>query len=73
MHRTLYLRADDGVLFQTVADAIDIVENTNVEPHQAIRMGANNLGITVRLITPKAMHTSCILEPVAINRQHASR
>jgi biopolymer transport protein ExbD len=74
VYRTLYLRADDGVPFQTVADAIDIVENANVEPHQAVRMGADKLNITVRLITPKAMNTSCVLEPVAIaSSQHASR
>jgi hypothetical protein len=40
--RTLYLRADDGVPFQTVADAIDMVENANVEPHQAVRMRADS-------------------------------
>jgi biopolymer transport protein ExbD len=74
VHRTLYLRADDGVPFQTVADAIDIVENANVEPHHAVRRGAEKLDITVRLITPKAMNTSCVLEPVAIgSSQHASR
>ncbi len=74
VHRTLYVRADDGVPFQTVADAIDIVENADVEPHQAVRMGADKLDITVRLITPKAMSTSCVLEPVAIgSSQHASR
>jgi len=74
VHRLLYLRADDGVPFQTFADAIDIVENANVEPHQVARMGADKLDITVRLITPKAMNTSCLLEPVAIgSSQHASR
>lgn len=72
--RTLYLLAEDGVPFQTVADAIDIVENANVEPHQAVRTGANKLDITVRLITPKTMNTSCVLEPVAIgSSHHASR
>jgi biopolymer transport protein ExbD len=74
VRRTLYVRADDGVSFQTVADAIDIVENANVEPHQAARMGADKLDITVQLITPKAMNTSCVLGPVAIgSSQHASR
>jgi biopolymer transport protein ExbD len=74
VHRTLYLLAEDGVPFQTVADALDIVENVNVEPHQAVRTGADKLDITVRLITPKAMNTSCVLEPVAIgSSQHAPR
>jgi biopolymer transport protein ExbD len=74
VHRTLYLLAEDGVPFQTVADALNIVENANVEPHQAVRTGADKLDITVRLITPKAMNTSCVLQPVAIgSRQHASR
>jgi biopolymer transport protein ExbD len=73
-HRTLYVRADDGVPFQTVADAIDIVENANVEPHQAIHIGADKLDIRVRLVTPQAMNTSCVLKPVAIgSSQHASR
>jgi biopolymer transport protein ExbD len=73
-HRTLYLLAEDGVPFQTVADALDSVENVNVEPHPAVRTGADKLGIKVRLITPKAMNTSCVLEPVAIgSSQHASR
>lgn len=71
--RTLYLLAEDGVPFQTVADALDIVENVKVEPHQGVRTGADKLDITVRLITPKAMN-SCVLEPVAIgSSQHASR
>jgi biopolymer transport protein ExbD len=74
VHRTLYVRADDGVPFQTVADAIDIVENASVQPHQAVRMGQDKLDITVRLLTPKAMNTSCVLEPVAIGAsQHAPR
>ena len=73
VHRTLYLLAEDDVPFQTVADALDIVGNATVEPHQAVRTGADKLDITVRLITPKAM-TSCVLEPVAIgSNQHASR
>jgi hypothetical protein len=72
--RTLYLLAEDGVPFQTVADALDIVENAKVEPHQAVSTGADKLNITVRLITPKAMNTSCVLEPVAIgSSQYASR
>ena len=71
VHRTLYFLAEDGVPFQTVADALDIVENANVEPHRAVRRRAGKLGIMVRLITPKAMNASCVLEPVAIgSSQH---
>ncbi len=74
VHRTLYVRADNSVPFQTLADAIDIVENANIESHQAVRMGTDKLDITVRLITPTAMNTGCALEPVAIGAsQHAPR
>ena len=55
-HRTLYLVADDGVPFQTVTDAIDIVKNIPV----AVRSSSL---ITVRLITPRAMTARCP-EPV---------
>jgi biopolymer transport protein ExbD len=66
VRRTLYLLAEDGVPFQRVADALDIVENTSVEPHQAIRTGSGRRDIAVQLITPQAMNTSCVLSPVAI-------
>jgi biopolymer transport protein ExbD len=71
VHRTLYLLSDDGVPFRTVADALDFVENVpvTVDP-QAVRMGTEKLNITVRLITPKAMNTRCLLEPVAIGSSH---
>lgn len=62
VHRILYLLADDDVPFQTVADAIDIAQNT--------QGGTSSLNIAVRLITPKAMNAPCP-EPVAI--PHASR
>ena len=74
VHRTLYLLADDGVPFQTVADALDIVENApvTVDPQEA-RMGTEKLNITVRLITPRAMNTRCP-QPVGIGSgKHASR
>jgi biopolymer transport protein ExbD len=46
VHRTLYLHADDGVPFQTVADALDIVENTPVTVGtRAVRMGTDKLNI----------------------------
>jgi biopolymer transport protein ExbD len=67
VHRTLYLLAGDEVPFQTVADAIDIVGNVSVPGR------SNSLGITVRLITPRAVSAEC-LEPIATGSiQHASR
>jgi biopolymer transport protein ExbD len=59
-YRTLYLLADSGVPFQTVADALDTVENApaTVGP-QAVGIRKDKLGITVRLITPKALNAGC--------------
>lgn len=54
--RTLYFFADSDVPFQTVADAIDMVEN-------AVTSDSNSLDIQLRLITPKAMR-SCALAPI---------
>ncbi len=51
VHRILYLSADDGVPFQTVADAIDIAANGG---------GSSSLNIAVRLITPKAANAPCL-------------
>jgi biopolymer transport protein ExbD len=45
-YRTLYLLADSGVPFQTVANALDTVENASA-------------GIKVRLVTPKAFNAGC--------------
>jgi biopolymer transport protein ExbD len=45
MNRELYLYAEDGVPFQTVADAIDVVRNSP---------GPDSLDIKVVLVTPKA-------------------
>jgi len=44
--RTLYLLADSGVPFQTVAHALDIVEDAPV-------------AVKVRLVTPKALNADC--------------
>jgi hypothetical protein len=74
VHRTLYLFADDGVPFQTVADALDTVENALVivEP-QAVDTGMDKLDITVRLVTPRALNARCP-EPVATgSSRHALR
>jgi len=59
-HRTLYLVADSGVPFQTVAHALDKVEDarTTVGP-QAVDMRMEELGIKVRLLTPKALNAGC--------------
>jgi biopolymer transport protein ExbD len=63
--RTLDLVADDGVPFQTIADALDIVENVPATPGpQAAGMEMDKLDITVRLITPKVWNARC-REPVA--------
>jgi biopolymer transport protein ExbD len=63
-HRTLYLAADDGVPFQTVADALDTVENAPVMVgSQAAGIGMDKLDITVRLVTPRALTARCP-EPV---------
>jgi biopolymer transport protein ExbD len=60
VHRMLYLVADDGVPFQTVADALDTVENASVTlGHHTAGMGIDKLDITVRLITPRALGARC--------------
>lgn len=72
--RTLHLVADDGVPFQTVADALDIVENipAAVGP-QAAGMEMDKLDITVRLLTPRASNTRCP-QPVGTGSgKHTSR
>jgi biopolymer transport protein ExbD len=70
-HRTLYLLADSGVSFQTVAHALDAVESTpaSVGP-QAGGMKKVKLGIKVRLITPAALNAPCLLKPVVIGSGH---
>jgi hypothetical protein len=67
VQRTLYLVADDGVPFQILADAIDVVQNTPA----AVR--SNSLNITVRLITPRTMNAQCPEPIVSGSSQHASR
>jgi len=53
--RTLDLVADDGVPFQAVADALDIVENIPATVgSQPTGMEMDKLDITVRLVTPGA-------------------
>jgi biopolymer transport protein ExbD len=69
--RTLYLLADPGVPFQTVADALDTVENAPaVTGSQAGGMRMEKLDITVRLLTPTALNAHCLLKPVATGSGH---
>jgi len=60
--RTLYLSATDGVPFQTLADAIDVIENTPV--------ASPNSPISVLLITPKCFDPKPIAIPLG---RHASK
>ena len=58
--RTLYLLADSGVPFQTVAHALDTVESASAtEGPQAVGMRTEKLDIKVRLVTPKAFDAGC--------------
>ena len=67
LHRTLILFADDGVPFQRVADAIDITKNASVAGT------SSSLDITVRLITPRAVHTHCLEAAVSRPGQRTPR
>ncbi len=64
VHRVLYLSADNGVPFQTVADAIDLAQNST---------SSAPLDITIRLITPAAMNVSCPDKVVISSNPRASR
>ena len=70
-YRTLYLLADPGVPFQTVARALDTVESApaKVDP-QANGLREDKLHIRVRLMTPKALNADCLLRPVVIGPGH---
>jgi biopolymer transport protein ExbD len=73
--RTLYLLAEDGVPFQSVARALDIMENARRVNlgFGPVRMGPDRSDITVQLLTPKALSAHC-LEPVSIGPSlHALR
>ncbi len=67
MYRTLYVAAEDGVSFQRVADAIDIVESTRSNAPPQHGNDHQNLDITVRLITPAALNAPCP-QPLVIRR-----
>lgn len=74
LYRTLYLVADDGVPFQTVADALDIVENIPATAGpQAAGTEMDKLDITVRLVTQRALNARCPEPVVTGSSQHASK
>lgn len=59
-HRTLYLLADSDVPFQTVARAIDTVENAPATAGpKSGSMRKDKLGMKVQLMTPKALDAAC--------------
>ncbi len=70
-HRTLYLLADSGVPFQTVAHALDTVESAPaaVGP-QAVGVRMDRLNIKVRLVTPTALNAGCP-KPVVTGSGHS--
>ena len=71
--RTLDLVADDGVPFQAVADALDIVENIPATVgSQPTGMEMDKLDITVRLVTPGAF-ARCPEPVVTGSSRRASR
>ncbi len=73
-HRTLYFLVDRSVPFQTVADALDTVENAPVTVGpQAVGMGTDKLDIRVRLLTPRALNARCPEPVVTGSSQHAFR
>jgi biopolymer transport protein ExbD len=56
-NRTLYLLADSGVPFQTLADALDAVEKApTAGGPKAVGMRMDKLDIKVLLVTPKAFN-----------------
>ena len=58
--RTLDVVVDDGVPFQTVADALDITENVPVSAGtQGPDLRMEKLDIRVRLLTPNALNAHC--------------
>lgn len=64
-HHSLYVLAEDGVSFQTVADAVDIAENSLVPE-------SSSPDIAVWLITPRALQ-GCLLPVVIRSEPHDSR
>ena len=54
-HRTVYLLADSNVPFRTVAEALDTIDQ---------------LDIQVQLLTPKAFNADCLLNPAMTGSRH---
>ena len=57
--RTLYLLADDAVPFQTLADALDLVENVPILPGNVSAERGSSPSIKVRLVTQMALNARC--------------
>ena len=71
VHRMLYPLADDGAPFQTVADALDTVENAPGKAGpQGVGVGMGKLDITVRLVTPRALNTRCPDKVTVLQNRH---
>ena len=69
-HRTLYLLADSGVPFQTVARALDTVESAPATVgRQAVGRRMDRINIEVRLVTPTALNAGCP-KPVVTGSGH---
>jgi len=55
VRRTLYLLAEDGIAFQTAANAIDVVESAT-----GPGTGSPKLNIKVQLVMPKGIIERCL-------------
>jgi biopolymer transport protein ExbD len=73
VYRNLYFSAEHDVPFQTVADAIDIAQNTHFGMPTQNRPNAENPRITIKLITPATMNAPCAKPVVVSGKQHSSR
>jgi len=72
--RTLYLLADSGVPFQTVAAALDTVESASTTvAAQDASIREDKLGIKVQLVTPRAFNVGCPKPVVTSSGQHVLR
>ncbi len=61
-HREIYMLADPGVSFRTVAETLDALEDApSTDGNHSIGTRRDKLGIKVRLITPNVMSVGCRL------------
>lgn len=59
-HREIYMLADPGVSFRTVAETLDALEDApSTDGNHSIGARRDKLGIKVRLITPNVMSVGC--------------